>query len=603
MISPANAIVQLNGKTYRELKSIEISQSINVHHYFSITIGSEKIGEAANSFLEKAREFVGTDMALEIQSNLREKLVFRGVVTRVRSAATSRSELGHNVIIEGYSPTILLDNGSNCQVYLNKSLKNIAEELCRDFPVNVLNPKISPMKADPIPYTVQYQESAFSFLNRLACRYGEWFYFDGQAMVFGNKQQATVELIYGTDLLSFDIGISVAPLVQSFAVRVYKEDTTQTQNISGQSSSMKGLASFAMNQSAKTFLGKPVEMIHQLDDDSAVGSQMDDIARLTMQAEAARKVTFSGVSIDPGLFPGAIASVNNLTARGKAKQGEYIITSVNHSWSSGGEYQNSFTAIPLDVEVPPMTSPTAVPLCQSQPAVVTDNNDPDSLGRVKIRFSWQKYGDSPWVRIAMPHGGSNKGAYFVPEIGEEVMVGFEGGNAEKPFVQGTLYHSSAAPGAFANEQNNIKAIKTRSGHTIRFNDADGGTSITIEDPGGNSIQFDTKGKNITINAPETMTLNAKNLKINVTEKMTTDVGTDMKTSVGANSTLNITEKHEITSAEAKETVQGDKKITVQGDLAIESSTADYIAKEGDLLIKSAGVATMQGKSDAKVNRG
>ncbi len=532
MISPAYTIVQLNGKMYREFKSIEISQAVNSHHFFSIGIGSEKIGEVANSFLEKAREFVGTDMALEIQNGLKEKLVFRGVVTRVRSAATSRSELGHTVLIEGYSPTILLDNGKNCQVYLDKNLKNIVEEVCRDFPVNVLNPTTNPMKKDTIPYTIQYHESAFGFLNRLACRYGEWFYFDGQSLVFGNKKQSSIELLYGTDLLSFDIGISVAPLVQSVASRVYTEDNTRTQNFSGQKTNMKGMASYAMNQSSKTFLGKPVAMVHQFNDEAAIGSQMEEVARLSIQGEAARKVTFSGVSIAPALHAGAIISVYNLTGRGKAKQGEYIITSVTHIWSSGGQYQNSFTAIPSDAEVPPMTDPLMVPYCESQPAVVTDNNDPEGLGRVKIRFSWQKYGDSPWVRIAMPYGGSNKGMYFVPEVNEEVMVGFEGGNAEKPFVIGTLCHSKSKPDDWKSDNNDIKAIRTRSGHTIELNDKPGEETITIIDKNENVIKIDTKGNEILISAKESIKFSAKKITIDALEDLSIGAGKNISTSAG-----------------------------------------------------------------------
>ncbi len=611
MISPAIAIVQLNGKTYRELKSIEISQSVNDHHYFSISIGSGKIGELANSFLEKARDFVGTDMTLEIHNGLKEKLVFRGIITRVKSAATSRSELGHTVIMEGYSPTILLDNGKNCQSYIGKNLKSIAEEVCRDFPVNVLNPEISPMKKDTISYTVQYQESAFSFLNRLACRYGEWFYFDGKSLVFGNKKQPDIELLYGTDLLSFDIGLSVAPLVQSVSSRIYKEDSTHVQNMSGQKTTMKGMASFAMDKSAKTFLGKPVSILHQFDDESAVASQMDEVSRLTIQSEAARRVTFSGVSINPALYPGAIISVNNLTGRGKAKQGEYIVTSVTHTWSSGGQYQNSFTAIPSDAEVPPMTNPLLVPFCESQSAIVTDNNDPEGLGRVKVRFSWQKYGDTPWLRIAMPYGGPNKGIYFVPETDEEVMVGFEGGNAEKPYVQGTLYHAKAKPDDWHSESNDLKAIRTRSGHTIEFNDSNSDWGITIKDKNDNCIFLDTSGKGIKISAPEKISLVsndieiiAKNQLILKSEKDTNQsVGTEfnqsiggdasiaysknLKTSVGSDLKLNVGNGAEIiVSGEYVQNVQdtlkissGDKmEVIAQSDMTLKSGSNVYISE-------------------------
>lgn len=519
MISPAKAVIQLNGKTFSELSSIELSQSINGHHYFTISIGSEKIGETSNSFLEKARDFVGADLVMEIQNGVEEKLVFRGIVNRIHSSAGSLSELGHKVFIEGHSPTILLDNGNDCQSFNKKGLKDIVDSIVKDYPSNLLGPEVKPMNNQKISYTVQYQETAFNFMNRLASRFGEWFYFDGKSLVFGYKKPPVIELLYGTDLLSFDLGVSVSPIVQSYSAHAYKDNKTESQNISKQKTSMKGNTSFAMDKSSKVFLGAPQSFIQQFDDDSAIKKQIDDITKLALQSEAARKVTFSGVSITPGLAPGVNIIVNNITAGGKAKQGEYIITSVHHSWQTGGQYQNSFTAIPNDSEVPPTTNPSLVPICQAQPAVVCDNKDPEGLGRVKVKFNWQKTGESPWIRIAMPYGGQKKGMYFVPEVNEEVMVGFEGDNAERPFIIGTLYHGNAKPDDWKTDNNDIKAIRTRSGHTIKFDDTKGKEKITIVDKEGNTIEFDSSKKELTITGLEKLNLNAKEININGTDKV------------------------------------------------------------------------------------
>ena len=89
-----------------------------------------------------------------------------------------------------------------------------------------------------------------------------------------------------------------------------------------------------------------------------------------------------------------------------------------------------------------------------------------------------------------PYGGSGRGFYFIPEKGEEVLVGFEGMNPEKPYVIGGGYNTAAKSG-FADSGNNIKAIRTRSGHTIELNDTEGGEMITINDKEGNSIHINT----------------------------------------------------------------------------------------------------------------
>ena len=86
----------------------------------------------------------------------------------------------------------------------------------------------------------------------------------------------------------------------------------------------------------------------------------------------------------------------------------------------------------------------AVPLGEDQPARVIDSNYPTGGGRVRVQFSWQesKGEKTPWLRLIQPHSGSGKGFHFIPEIGEEVMVGFESQNAEKPFKKNNNIKSS-----------------------------------------------------------------------------------------------------------------------------------------------------------------
>ncbi|MFD0861156.1 phage baseplate assembly protein V, partial [Sungkyunkwania multivorans] len=119
--------------------------------------------------------------------------------------------------------------------------------------------------------------------------------------------------------------------------------------------------------------------------------------------------------------------------------------------------------------------------------------------------------------VLTPHAGGEKGFHFIPEVGEEVLVGFEGGNAERPFVMGALYTGSNSPGGWKTEKNDIKAIRTRSGHTLSFSDEDGKESITISDKNGNTIILDTAEKGIVINAPETITMASKEINIQASE--------------------------------------------------------------------------------------
>lgn len=180
--------------------------------------------------------------------------------------------------------------------------------------------------------------------------------------------------------------------------------------------------------------------------------------------------------------------------------GEFTVITIDHYCDGQGNYFNDFTAVPATVKVPPV-KPFPDPYCETQSAIVTDNNDKNSLGRVRVQFHWMKPPEkSPWLRMTTPHAGNGKGVYIIPETGEEVLVGFEGGNPLKPFVIGALFHGEAKTG-FGNPGNDIKAIQTRSGNKIIMDDRKG--SVLLEDRNGNNINMDGGGK-ITVRAGQHM---------------------------------------------------------------------------------------------------
>jgi hypothetical protein len=121
-------------------------------------------------------------------------------------------------------------------------------------------------------------------------------------------------------------------------------------------------------------------------------------------------------------------------------------------------------------------------------AEVTDNADPENLGRVQVQFAWQKSRNKTtnWIRVRSLDAGSsetvskNRGFVFVPEIGDQVMVDFELGDPCRPYVSGSMFHRNNGKGG--NADNHIKTIVTRSGHTIEFDDSEDSTwGFTIKD--------------------------------------------------------------------------------------------------------------------------
>jgi uncharacterized protein involved in type VI secretion and phage assembly len=153
-------------------------------------------------------------------------------------------------------------------------------------------------------------------------------------------------------------------------------------------------------------------------------------------------------------------------------------------------------------------------------AKVTDNEDPNNLGRVRVQFDWQAELSAdmmtPWLRMSQPYAGGGKGFSFIPEIGEEVMIDFEGGNAERPYVKGTLYNGVDNVDRkwvkAKNERNQIKAIRTRNGHTIEVHDEGNDGYIRIYDNLKENyiLTFSTDRKLIMLESTGNIELYAKN---------------------------------------------------------------------------------------------
>ena len=114
--------------------------------------------------------------------------------------------------------------------------------------------------------------------------------------------------------------------------------------------------------------------------------------------------------------------------------------------------------------------------------VVTNNQDPDGLGRVKVRFPWLSDEDeSHWARVVTPMAGNQRGLYFLPEVDDEVLVAFQHGDIRFPYILGALWNGKDKPPESNDGANNLRTIKSRSGHIIRLDDTDGAEKIEIID--------------------------------------------------------------------------------------------------------------------------
>lgn len=148
--------------------------------------------------------------------------------------------------------------------------------------------------------------------------------------------------------------------------------------------------------------------------------------------------------------------------------------------------------------------------------VVTNNQDPDNLHRVKVRFPWLSQSDeSHWARVATPMAGKDRGIYFLPEVDDEVLVAFEHGSIDHPYVLGSLWNGrDTPPESNQDGENNHRTVRSRSGHVVRLNDREGGETIEIIDKSGNNrVVIDTARNSIAIEAQGDITIQSASGKL------------------------------------------------------------------------------------------
>jgi uncharacterized protein involved in type VI secretion and phage assembly len=189
--------------------------------------------------------------------------------------------------------------------------------------------------------------------------------------------------------------------------------------------------------------------------------------------------------------------------------------------------------------------------------IVTNVQDPGKQGRVKLCFPWLPGNpESGWARVVQPAAGAGRGFYWIPEVNDEVLVAFERGEANRPFVVGALWNGKDKPmdGAYVDE-NTTRKIQTKSGHQVIFDDKDGEEKIVIADKSGKrTMTFDVKNKKFVIEAGEgdielhaekKIVLDCEDLEIKTSKSGKMDIGStfDLKvadtTNIKSSATLNI----------------------------------------------------------------
>jgi type VI secretion system secreted protein VgrG len=396
---------------------------------------------------------------------------------------------GYTAVIQGVTHSYKMGLTPRHAYYQEKPLSDIANQLAHEAGIAAT---VQCEDGRPLNY-VQWGESDFEFLRRLADDHGCWLRSawdpagkspgPPRLEIYGSFQPGT-SLAWRADtasdkLTSFSVKGKLAPASFDGAHYDFHQMKSETYTeVSDEAQFFDSLAPLveSVKQGSKERL--PPGYLHHR---TRVVTLDDYETALKKQSvrSVGSSVVGSGSSRNHRLLPGNQVEIEGVPDA----NGTYGVTRVNHRWDPASGYENDFVCTPWKNFTDPHSFQFK-PWYGVVPARVVEHNDPKKMGRVRVRYFWQGEGLTYWARMITPHAGANRGFMFMPEVGDEVVVGFEDGDPERPMIFGGVWNGvDQAPRVpFRGEDvapNDVKRIVTKSGNRLQMVDTPGQESIVL----------------------------------------------------------------------------------------------------------------------------
>lgn len=495
------------------------------------------------------------------------KTIFDGEITSVEPMFRSDGQV--HLLIRGYDKSHRLTLGKRTRVWGMDIAPTVTEMqiVGAIASENGLQPSVNPVGLATVlhNYVLQYNQSDWDFLWARARMWGYQVYANGSTLYFTPaalpRNLLPVLLTWGENLQSFKPRFVASGAVTGASVHGW--DTKTKSAIKGVSipgaglidptsspAIMKGVSGSVaiktgMSSSAKHVTASPIAK------NPAIAATMANAAFLEHESHYVRA---SGIADgSPNLVAGSLATIASVGIR---FAGVYFVTKAVHIYRDGvynTEFEvsgrNPFTLTHLTGQDPQINTIDGAVV-----GVVTNVTDPMFQGRVKVKFPWMAgaSGDveSAWARLAIIGGGPNGGLYFTPEVNDEVLVVFEHGDLNNPYVIGSLWNGKdlppKAPAGTAVVAGKVaqRIIKSRSGHVVVLDDTTGKEQLIIQDKNGNGITIDTMKNAMTIKTTGDLTLDIGG-KIVIKSKLDFSIDSQTTATITSNSKLAMESKSAI----------------------------------------------------------
>ena len=440
--------------------------------------------------------------------------LFKGTIVAVGFEWGAHRE---ELIVDVYDKSYSLARKTVVADFTDSTAKDVVTQIAGE---NGLQCDISSTLGSTVHKSMQQWSSAHRLLTELCYEAGCDWWVEGNKLVVKRRSEAAASAITlnGDHLYRFDARFSA--MDQTSEVNIRGWDPASKQEIVGNAT---GVNTGGKNANGVTTTLAPAAATSWPRLVAASNSDADAIAAGIAERMGSSVLRARGeADVSAKIRPGAIAKVEGMGDW----SGEYYITEAEHTYGEGEPFTTRFVAGASDDEslqgliARRDRSGSGGSTAGLTIGIVTNNEDPDALNRVRVKYPYlSSNGESAWARLVLPGAGAERGLMVIPEVDDEVLVGFENGDMRRPYVLGGLWNGADAPptrpATVLSGGVNNRSLTSREGHVIAIVDGDPDDAIILRLKDGSTIDL-TKQKIViehTSDVPVTVKTTAASIEI------------------------------------------------------------------------------------------
>ncbi|MGE5595947.1 MAG: VgrG-related protein [Hyphomicrobiales bacterium] len=514
---------------------LEVDDSLHLPTMFEIELDDPRL-----QWIDDLAITIGSEFEFQANSlsgpggNEKPVRLFVGEVTAIEPHFPAGGKQPR-LVIRGYDRSHRLHTGRKVRTFLQKTDSDIIAQIARECG---LKPNIAET-SQVHEYVVQDNQTNYEFLQDRARRVGHVLRVDRKQLISQPAREMTDEgpsLEWGKNLFSFHPRMSVAAQPSSVMVRGWDPKKKQEIKIEAKTPQLNSSIGMRMRagrayQSAfpagtLSVVTRPVRTQHEAA--HLAQAVLNDVAQSDLQAEGLCRG-------DGKIRAGTLIQVSNV---GKRFSGKYFVTRARHRYTPEDGYLTNFDASSRGTDTvaelvsegltrPEMAGGRRERMVGVAVGIVTNLADPERMGRVKVKFPWlDDSNESNWARIAVPMAGNNRGIEFMPEVNDEVLVAFEHGDVNYPYIVGFLWNGMDNPPIPDSEMHTgskvrMRRIRSAAGHVVTFVEESGKEKIEIIDKTqANKIIIDSSTGEILVESKQKVTVKTQEAMVDAKTKAT-----------------------------------------------------------------------------------